>query len=198
MKKVIYVLGLAAIFAVVLSSCKNSPKEKMIVGKWQIDTITYENMDETFHKLADYAISNATKTKQIIEDSIKKLEERGLNNAIDSLYYQTYQNQLASSKQMIEYYSNYEGFKGDMLKSASQAKGAVFEFKSDSTLILPNAKQPAKWYVKDNKLYIAFPNSQTNMDIVELKPKKLVLKAKQDIDSTLALIVVYKFSKIQK
>ena len=114
------------------------------------------------------------------------------------MYYKTYQNQLASTKQMIDYYSDYETFKGDMIKSASQAKGKIFEFNADSTLKLPDAQQTAKWYVENNKLYIVFPNAQTAMDIEELTPKKLELKAKQDIDSTLSFVVVYKFSKIKK
>ncbi len=198
MKKVIYVLGLVATFAIVLSSCKSSSKEKLIIGKWKIDTVVYENQEETFHKLAQYAIENATKTKQIVEDSIKKLEERGLHNAIDSLYYQTYQSQLASSKQMIEYYSDYESFKADMLSSAAQAKDAVFEFKEDSVLVLPEAQQQAKWYVEGDKLYFVFPNSQTYMDIEELTPKKMTLRSKQDIDSTLSFVVIYEFSKIKK
>ena len=193
-----YVLSLVTVFVLVLSSCKKSPKDKLIIGQWQIDTVYYENQEETFHKLAKYAVDNATKTKKIVEDSIKKMEERGLNNAIDSLYYKTYKNQLASTKQMISYYSDYENFKGDMIKSASQAKGKIFEFNADSTLKLPDAQQTAKWYVENNKLYIVFPKAQTVMDIEELTPKKLELKAKQDIDSTLSFVVVYKFSKIKK
>ena len=98
---------------------------------------------------------------------------------------------------MIEYYSDYETFKGDMLKSATDAKGAVFEFKKDSTLVLPNAQIPAKWYIEDNKLYIVTQNASTPMDIVSLSKNKLVLRAKQEVDSTLALVVVYQFSKVK-
>ncbi len=197
MKRLFNVLGFALMLAVLLSSCKSTSKEKLIIGKWSIDSVYYENQEETFHKLADYAVKNATKTKQIVEDSLKNLEQRGLHNAIDSLYYQTYQNQLASAKQMIDYYSDYETFKGDMLKGTEQAKGAIFEFKEDSTLMLPNAQQPVKWYVQDDKLNIVFPNQQTTMDIIELSPKKMVLKSKQDIDSTLSLVVVYMFKKVK-
>jgi len=194
MKRVFFVLAFFVTLVFVFSSCKKNEKN-LIVGKWEIDSVYYENQEETFRQIASHAIETAEKNKQILEDSLKAMENRGLKSSIDSLYYQTFQNQLSSITQMIDYYSNYEDFRSDMLKSASDAKGSVFEFKKDSTLIFPNSTEPAKWYIKNDSLFIVVGNSNMPMDIVSLSKKELVLRATQRVDTSLALTIVYKFNK---
>ncbi len=197
MKKAFYLLTVSLILSFVFTSCGQKSKEKLIIGKWEIDTVYYENMDEVMPKFAEYAAENFRMRKQILQDSIDAMNKRGLKNSVDSLYMQTYQAQLSSTEQAINYYSDYETFKADVIASASKAKGLTYEFKSDSTLIIPDAPQPGKWSIKGDKLEMQIQNYTLDADIVKLTSKKLVFKTSQEVDSNLVITTVFELHKVK-
>ncbi len=197
MKTKVLLLSVLTVVIAMFSCNKDKSYDQKILGTWQIDSIYYENPETSLKAFHEYVLNQYKEKLNELQDSVAKYSNIPNKTQRDSFSIMIYQGQLDQFQKMVDYYSDFENFKKDLLSSAQKAKGIQYTFEPDSVLIVPDANVQSKWYINGNTLTLQIGDFQVSADIKKLTNKEMIFTTSQDIDSNLSIVAVYELHKVK-
>lgn len=173
MKRLVYSFILVAV-TTVFFACNESP-EKKLIGKWSVESIDIENLDEIIQQLIDAQMP-------MIDEQIKQIDEQiaALENEEEKAALETQKAQIVAQKEKLtvdamkeEYKSNFESM-----------KNVTIEYKEDKTyeMVAEGNTEKGTWILSEDGKTLTSKTEGAegegdSVTIVELTAEKMIVSS---------------------
>ena len=186
MKKYLYLLTVVFLITITFS-CRDANHEEQLIGKWDLDSLTIDNLKEVVEYLIEKNIEELDGRRLILEENILTAENEDKKQNFELAL-----QDLSIEKENI----TYEIIEKDILEHNSQE--IQYYLKEDNVFINVISNKGGNWTVKDNKITLTLNDvdEQLVLEIQEHKKDNLLVTSEMELGE-ISMLITMKFSKIE-